>query len=134
MRSYIAFSEYMLACDAVNAVRSNHSVCFRGRSVHEMKNNAAAFTVLYGLEAFVEVCTFRRHSFDEFIEEVSTMYALQAALGLRVTDELAFVFAFALMEEEGISTLSLTQNFLSESALSITYGYVTYEVIGVRLP
>ena len=111
MRGYIAFSEYMLACDAVNAVRSNHSVCFRGRSVHEMKNNAAAFTVLYGLEAFVEVCTFRRHPFDEFIEELSAMYALQAALGLRVTDELAIVFAFALMKKEGISTLSLERKF-----------------------
>ena len=109
MRSYIAFSEYMLACDAVNAVRPNYSVCFGGGSVFEMKYNAAAFTVLYGMEAFVEVCTFRRHPFDEFIKEVSAMYALQAALGLVVTDELAIVFAFALMKKEGIITPSLTQ-------------------------
>ena len=111
MRSYIAFSEYMLACDAVNAVRPNYSICFRGGSVFEMKSNAATFTVRYGMEAFVEVCTFRRHSFDEFIKEVSAMYALQAALGLVVTDKLAIVFAFALMKKEGISIPSLTQKF-----------------------
>ena len=111
MSSYIAFSEYVLACDAVDTVRPNYSVRFRGRSVCEMKNNAAAFTILYRPEAFVEVCTFRRYPFDEFIEEMGAMYALEAALGLVVTDDLAFMFAFALMKKEGISTLSLTLKF-----------------------
>ena len=112
MSSYITFSKYMLACDAVDTVRADYSVCFRGRSVCEMKNNTAVFTIIYGPEAFIEVCTFRRHPFDEFIEELSAMYALQTARDLVVTDELTFVFAFALMKKEGISTLSLTQIYI----------------------
>ena len=61
-----------------------------------MKNNATAFPLLDGLDAFVEVSTFGRHTFDEFTEEMGAVYALRAALTLFVYDHFAFMLALTL--------------------------------------
>ncbi len=65
-----------------------------------MKNNATAFSLLDGLDAFVEVSTFGRHTFDEFTEEMGAVDALRAALALFVYDHFAFMLAFTLIREK----------------------------------
>lgn len=108
MRSQVAFSEDELAGDAMDTVRANHCVYCRGCAVLEVENNAAAFFLFQGLEAFVEVCTFRGHSFDEFAEEPSAMYALHASWSLAVTDDLAFTLTLALLEKRLISIFPIS--------------------------
>ncbi len=73
-----------------------------------MKNDAAAFLLLNGLDAFVEVSTFGRHTFDKFTEEMGAVYALRAALTLFVYDHFAFMLPFALIRKPKISILQVS--------------------------
>ena len=101
----IAFSEEELARDAVDAVRTNDSICGCGRAILEMEDYATAFFVLNGLEAFVEVRTFSRHSLDETIQKLRAVYALHAAWSLLGTDHLTVLFAFALMKKDVLAKI-----------------------------
>ena len=101
MAGYVFLSKDVCPCDAVNAVCANDSICCGRGTVLEMENNAAAFFLLEAYEALVEVCTSRRNSFDELIEEVSSMDALHAAFRLFLADHCTIVFAFALMKGKG---------------------------------
>ena len=102
MAGYIFLSKDVCACDAVNAVRANNSICCGRGTVLEMENKAAAFFFLETYEALVEVCTSSRNSFDELIEEVSSMDALHAAFRRFLADHCTIVFAFALMMKTSI--------------------------------
>lgn len=119
LSGHVAFSKDKLACDAVDTVRSNDSICLCGAAVLEMENHAAAFFVLNGLKAFVEVCTFSGYSFDEFIEKSSSMYALHAAFSLLGTDDFAVVLALALIEKDRISTLQVLMTLSSKDCAKV---------------
>ena len=103
MSGHVALSEDELACGAVNTVRTNDSICCYSRAVLEVENHAATLFLLDRLDTLVEVCTFGGHFLDEFIEEMSAMYASHAAFSLLGVDQFVFVLAFALVEEECIS-------------------------------
>ena len=103
MDRHVAFSEDEFACAAVDAVRTNDGIRRCGRAVLEMEKYGAAFFFLDGLDTLVEVCAFSRHSFDEFVEEMSAVYASHAAFSLLGADHLAFMLAIALIEKNRIS-------------------------------
>ena len=113
MSSHIALSKQKLACFAVDAVRANDSICCCGRAVAEVESHAAAFSVFDGLKALVEMSTSSRDSFDEFIEEMSAVYALHAAPVLLGSEHFAFMLALALIYEKSISNFQLYTKFSS---------------------
>ena len=103
MDRHVALSKDEFACAAVDAVRTNDGISRCGRAVLEVEKYGAAFFFLDGLDTLVEVCAFSRHSFDEFVEEMSAVYASHAALSLLRADHLAFMLAMALIEKNRIS-------------------------------
>lgn len=129
----IALSEDVFTCFAVDAVRTDGSVCCCSCAVFEVQNHVAAFFLLDGLEALVEMCTFCGYSFDEFVEEVSAVYALHTAWSLLCADDFVFVLAFALVRRHYMS-MSLVFYVASQSAENATYDNVFCKVVGVRFP
>ena len=134
MGRHVALSEDEFACDAVDAVRTNDSIRCCSCAVLEVENHAAAFFVLDGLEALVKVRTFSGQSLDEFVEEVSAVYALHTAWSLLRTDHFIFMFAFALVERDRISIFEKHTKYHAWTAEDFTYDNVFYEIIGVRFP
>ena len=95
----ITFAKDKLACDAMNAVCANHGIRLGGRTVLEAEFNATVIDLLNGLQTFVEMCTLSGDAFDEFVEEMRAVDALDASLGLLVTDNFTLALAFTLTEE-----------------------------------
>lgn len=74
---------------------ANNHVGVGALSILEMQRDALR-TFVDTLESLVEMSTLRRHGFDELVEEMSSVYALQASRLLLVEDDSAFLLSRSL--------------------------------------
>ena len=92
------FPEQVCTNDAVNTVCAKDDVRGRRAAVLEMDLYGTVVLLVHDLvDAFVEVGALGGDAFDELVEEVGAVDALLAGGVFLGVDELAFVFAFALL-------------------------------------